>query len=338
MAADVNKNLERAKKLLEKNRFEDAIEAYLAVLQESPQNVEAAQMLGDLYTRLDHPDRAAVYYGHLFELLVDPRDESKAMAIYNRFLRNSLTPQPPERIARYAFLQQKQNRPEEAIDQYIKAAELFSQANRMEDALFCWERTAQLEPDNLNRQLKVAETASQLGKNALAARSFLRAGTLAAAGGSPQEALKLLGRAYALAPQERSVALLYAEAKLRNGEAAEAAALLEPFAANESDVAFRDFCGRFASGRSAGSCPWHSRGAFARKERGHHALVRAGRYFRGRGAGVQVRGNSTDPEAQNVCGQEANRFYDAGGRASGQAPGVFTDPGVLGRVVQRVEP
>ena len=238
MAADVNKNLERAKKFLEKNRFEDAIEAYLAVIQDSPQNVEAAQMLGDLYTRLDHPDRAAVYYGHLFELLVDPRDESKAMAIYNRFLRNSITPQPPERIARYAFLQQKQNHPEEAIDQYIKAAELFSQANRMEDALFCWERTAQLEPENLNRQLKVAETAAQLGKNALAARSFLRAGTLATASGSPQEAMKLLGRAFGLAPQERSVALLYAEAKLRTGQAAEAAALLETFAATESDTAF----------------------------------------------------------------------------------------------------
>ncbi|MGB2663720.1 MAG: diguanylate cyclase [Candidatus Acidiferrum sp.] len=238
MAADVNKNLERAKKFLDKNRFEDAIEAYLAVIQEAPQNVEAAQMLGDLYTRLDHPDRAAVYYGHLFELLVDPRDESKAMAIYNRFLRNSLAPQPPERIARYAFLQQKQNHPEEAIDQYIKAAELFSQANRMEDALFCWERTAQLEPENLNRQLKVAETASQLGKNALAARSFLRAGTLAAAAGSPEESMRLLGRAYALAPQERSVALLYAQAKLRNGEAAEAAALMEPFAASESDTPF----------------------------------------------------------------------------------------------------
>jgi diguanylate cyclase (GGDEF)-like protein len=238
MAADVNKNLERAKKFLEKNRFEDAIEAYLAVIQDSPQNGEAAQMLGDLYTRLDHPDRAAVYYGHLFELLVDPRDESKAMAIYNRFLRNSLTPQPPERIARYAFLQQKQNHPEEAIDQYIKAADLFSQAHRMEDALFCWERTAQLEPENLNRQLKVAETAAQLGKNALAARSFLRAGTLAAAGGSQKEALRLLGRAYALAPQERSVALLYAEAKLRNGEAGEAAALLEPFSSSENDPAF----------------------------------------------------------------------------------------------------
>ena len=238
MPPDITKHLERAKKFLEKNRFEDAIEAYLTVLSEAPQNVEATQMLGDLYTKMDLADRAAVYYGHLFELLVDPKDESKALAIYNRFLKNSATPQPPERIARYAFLQQKQNHPEEAIEQYSRAAELFAQAGRSEDALFCWERTAQLDPENLTRQMKVAETASQLGKNALAARSFLRAGTLASASGAQQDALKLLGRAYALAPNERSVALLYAETKLRNGEAAEAAALLEPFAPNENDVAF----------------------------------------------------------------------------------------------------
>ena len=238
MPPDITKHLERAKKFLEKNRFEDAIEAYLTVLSEAPQNVEATQMLGDLYTKMDLADRAAVYYGHLFELLVDPKDESKALAIYNRFLKNSATPQPPERIARYAFLQQKQNHPEEAIEQYSRAAELFAQAGRSEDALFCWERTAQLDPENLTRQMKVAETASHLGKNALAARSFLRAGTLASASGSQQDALKLLGRAYALAPNERSVALLYAETKLRNGEAAEAAALLEPFAPNENDVAF----------------------------------------------------------------------------------------------------
>jgi len=100
MAADVIKNLERAKKFLEKNRFEDAIEAYLSVLAESPQNVEATQMLGDLYTKMDMVDRAAVYYGHLFELLVDPKDETKALAIYNRFLKNSVSAQPPERIAR----------------------------------------------------------------------------------------------------------------------------------------------------------------------------------------------------------------------------------------------
>ncbi|HEV8075881.1 MAG TPA: tetratricopeptide repeat protein, partial [Candidatus Acidoferrum sp.] len=240
MAADVSKQLERAKKFLEKNRVEDAIEAYLAVLDGSPQHLEASQALGDLYTRLEQPDRAAVYYGHLFDLLIDPKDETKALAIYNRFLRNTLAIQSPERIARYAFLLQKQNRSEEAIEQYTKAAEMFSEAGRGEDALFCWERTAQLDPEKLSRQLKVAEIAAKLGKNALAARAFLRSAQLSSASGAPAEALKLLARAYALAPQERSVALLYAEAKLRNGEAAEAAALLEPFAATESDVAFLD--------------------------------------------------------------------------------------------------
>jgi len=243
MAADVSKHLDRAKRFLEKNRVEDAIEAYLAVLDEAPQHQEATQALGDLYARMDQPERAAVYYGLLFDLLIEPRDETKALAIYNRFLRSGATPQPPERIARYAFLQQKQNHPEEAIDQYNKAGELFTSAGRHEDALFCWERIAQLDPENLSRQMRLAEAAEQIGKNALAARTFLRAGQLASAGGAEVDALKLLGRAYKLAPQERSVALLYAQAKLRGDEAAEAATLLEPFAATEGDTVFLETFG-----------------------------------------------------------------------------------------------
>jgi diguanylate cyclase (GGDEF)-like protein len=243
MAADVSKHLDRAKRFLEKNRVEDAIEAYLAVLDDAPQHQEATQALGDLYARMDQPERAAVYYGLLFDLLIDPRDETKALAIYNRFLRSGTTPQPPERIARYAFLQQKQNHPEEAIDQYTKAGELFAGVGRHEDALFCWERIAQLDPESLIRQLRLAEAAESIGKSALAARTFLRAGQLASAGGAEADALKLFGRAYNLAPQERSVALLYAQAKLRSDGAAEAATLLEPFAGTESDAVFLETFG-----------------------------------------------------------------------------------------------
>jgi len=240
MAADVNKHLDRAKRFLEKNRVEDAIEAYLAVLDDAPQHQEATQALGDLYARLEQPDRAAVYYGSLFDLLVEPKDESKALAIYNRFLRAGKLQQPPERIARYAFLQQKQNRTDEAIEQYSKAAELFTTAGRAEDALFCWERVANLDPESLPRQLRLAEAAAQIGKNALAARAFLRAGQLASISGAQSDALKMLGRAHQLAPQERSVARLYSEAKLRAGEAKVAAALLEPFAKSEGDTSFLD--------------------------------------------------------------------------------------------------
>ena len=52
---DVNKQLERAKKFLEKNRTEDAIDAYLAVLEDAPSHPEATQALGDLYARQEQP-------------------------------------------------------------------------------------------------------------------------------------------------------------------------------------------------------------------------------------------------------------------------------------------
>ena len=237
MAVDVSKHLDRAKRFLEKNRVEDAISAYKAVLDEAPQHQEATQALGDLYARADQPDRAGVYYGLLFDMLIEPRDESKALAIYNRFLRSG-APQPPERIARYAFLQQKQNKNDEAMEQYSKAADLFAEAGRQEDALFCLERTAQLDPENSKRQLRVAETAERLGKNAVAAKAFLRTAQLATSAGTGDEALRYFERAHKLAPQERSVALLYAQATLRTGDAKQAATLLEPFAAADGDATF----------------------------------------------------------------------------------------------------
>jgi diguanylate cyclase (GGDEF)-like protein len=238
MSADVSKHLERAQRCLEKNKVEDAIRAYLAVLEEAPTHQDATQALGDLYARLEQHDRAAVYYGLLFDLLMDPRDDTKALAIYNRFLRVASVRQPPERMARYAFLLQKQNRIDEAIEQFTAAAEAFLDAGRDEDALTCWERIAQIDPDNLSRHLRVAETAERIGKHQIAVRSFLRAGQIASASGAQDDMLKLLGRAYALAPQDRSVALLYAGAQLTAGSAVEAARLLEPLAASETDAVF----------------------------------------------------------------------------------------------------
>jgi len=109
MAADVSKNLDRAKRFLEKNRVEDAIEAYLAVLDESPGHQEATQALGDLYARMDQPERAAVYYGMFFDLLVDPKDETKALAIYNRFLKKfGRANKLPNELRDTRFLQQRQ--------------------------------------------------------------------------------------------------------------------------------------------------------------------------------------------------------------------------------------
>src|SRR5713101_6731318 len=217
MAVDVAKQLDRAKRYLEKNKLQDAVEAYQAVLEAWPAQQEAMQALGDLHARLNEPERAALYYGLLFDRLTDPGEEPKATALYARFLR--YVQQPPERMARYALLLQKQNKVEEAIEQYIAAAAEFQARYKEEEALACWERIAQLDPDNAGRHVALGES------------------------GELDYALEFFDRAYRLAPQERGIALLYAGARLRQGDAAAAVALLEPLSATESDPVFLETFG-----------------------------------------------------------------------------------------------
>jgi len=236
MTVDISKHLDRAKRFLERNRVEEAIEAYQLALNDLPGHLESLQALGDLYTRLGQADRATIYYGMLFERLCDTREDNRAAAIYARALK--ALQQPPERMARYALLLQRQNRAEEAIEQFAMASELFLARGKAEPALDCLERVTQLDPGNAARQLAVGEVASGLGKNVVAARAFLRAAQLSEASGDAESALELLSRAHQLAPSERSPALLYAQALLRHGDAAAAAKLLDPWSTGENDTAF----------------------------------------------------------------------------------------------------
>lgn len=236
MTVDVVKHLDRAKRFLEKNRVEDAIEEYQAALNESPGHTESLQALGDLYGRQGQADRAGTYYGMLFDRLCETREDNKAAAIYARALKG--VQQPAERIARYAFLLQKQNRSDDAIEHFAQASELFLARGKEEQALDCMERVAQLDPENPARQFMVGELAERTGKHAAAARAFLRAAQLTDAGGDGDAALEMLARAHALAPSERSPALLYAQALLRRDDAANAAKVLEPWASGEGDPLF----------------------------------------------------------------------------------------------------
>jgi len=234
MSVDIVKQLDRAKRYIEKNHIEDAIEAYQSVLAAVPNHLESIQALGDLYARQNRFDQAAIYYGILFDRFTSPRDEPKALALYARFLKPCQ--QPPERVARYALLLQKQNRPEEAIEQFMSAALAFELSGKGEDALACFAHIAQLDPENRDRHIAMAELAERLGNAAAAARGYLRAGQLTT--GDDTEALEYFARAHKLMPNDRSAALLYAQGLLRKGDAAGAAALLVPLAETETDATF----------------------------------------------------------------------------------------------------
>jgi diguanylate cyclase (GGDEF)-like protein len=234
--ADINKHLEKARRSLEKNKLREAVAEYLLLLEEVPGHQEGLQALADIYTRLNEPALAAQYYGAQFDRLIDAGDVAKASAIFARFLRTF--PQPPDRLMRYGMLLQKQNRAAEAIDQFSAAALLYQEHKRDIEALACYESMAMLDPENPARHVALGELAERLRHADLATRSYLRAGQLTQAVGALDEALEYFGRAHTLSPDDRSGALLFAEARLRKSDAEGAVALLEPFSPNEKDSSF----------------------------------------------------------------------------------------------------
>ena len=242
MSIDLEKLLTRAKKSIERNKLDDAIEAYLEIHGAYPSNLDALQTLGDLYSRQGNGEKAAHYYGLQFDRLVENRDPTKAMALYSRFLKT--TTQPPERVARYANLLQKQNRSMEAIEQFENAAELYLFQQRTADALSCWERIAVLDPDNPGRHFLIGEVAERLGQMDQAARGYLRAGQLTLGLNDVEAALSILERAHRILPNDRGIALVFADGLLRKGQAQRAMELLEPFSGGSADSDLQVLLGR----------------------------------------------------------------------------------------------
>ena len=234
MAFDLEKNLTRAKRSLEKNRIDDAIEAYREILEAMPNHQESMQGLGDLYTRKSDPENSARYYGMLFDRLVDNKDPVKAAAIFSRFLKG--VTQPPERVVRFAGLLQKQNKRDEAIEQYENAAELYLFQQRTAEALSCWEKVAVLDPENPERHFLIGEVGERLNFTDTAVRGYLRSGQLKLGQNEVDAALQILARAHKLAPKDRGVAVIYAEALVRKGKAHDAVGLLEPLYSDTADT------------------------------------------------------------------------------------------------------
>src|SRR6202451_4509821 len=236
MAQDLNKHLDRARRNLEKNKLREAVVEYQAVLEEVPAHQESLQALADIYTRLHEPSVAAQYYGSEFDRLLEAGDGAKASAVFVRFPRPA--PQPAARLMRYGTLLQKQNRLSEAIEQFGIAAELFQQQGQGIEALACYESMAMLDPDNPARHAVLGEQAERLKHSDMASRSYLRAGQLIQAAGALDAALEYFGRAHQLSPQDRSGTLLFAEAKLRKGDAEGAVMLLDPISSTTNDTNF----------------------------------------------------------------------------------------------------
>src|SRR5258707_7272281 len=210
--ADTSKILEKAEKLVQKGKLDDAIQEYVQAIAADPNNQAIVEIVAELYLRQGHPAKGQESYLYLFDKLREKGDTAKATLVFRKLMK--IGPQEPARVMEFARLLEK-TKPEEAASTYHTAAELFRKQQNMAGALDATIRLAALDPSSSDLQCLLAETAAEAGQMEMAAAALLHAAEIQrrqpGEKGSAESVLPLVERAYQMTPQDRSIAAALAQ-------------------------------------------------------------------------------------------------------------------------------
>ena len=222
--ADLQKRLEKAEKYLQKGKQRDALNEYLGILEEEPNNDSVRQTAADLCISLNQTNDAITLLSEGFDKLAQIGDAAKATITYKKLAR--LTTPTVDQISRYAAFAEKKDK-KEALDSHHQAVEGFLAAGRKADAHKSLQRIVSLDPTLANLQ-RHGEIAAELGDAKAAAASFLQAGKLLEQ--EKKDPLPLYERAYSLDAGNTDAALALGRSLLAKGTADRAVSVLQPVA------------------------------------------------------------------------------------------------------------
>src|SRR5580698_2735039 len=87
--AELMRRIERAEKLLQKGKAPEALEEYLAVLRDDPDNDKVRELAADLCLSQNRAHDAMRLLGELFEKQVKAGDATRASLTYKKLARHS---------------------------------------------------------------------------------------------------------------------------------------------------------------------------------------------------------------------------------------------------------
>ncbi len=173
MAANKDKLLANAQKLVEKGKLEKAIEQYTQYLEEEPGDVRILLKVGDLYSKLNQRPEAVETYLKVAQHYGDQGFYLKAVAVYKQVLK--LDPSRVDVNIRLAELYKQLGLLSDAMTQYEVAASQLQKAGRTQESLEAIREMVELEPDNVASRIKLAELYSKEGMSQDAISEFGRA-------------------------------------------------------------------------------------------------------------------------------------------------------------------
>ncbi len=220
--AELGKRVERAEKLLQKGKTADALEEYLMVLRDDPDNDVVRQLSADLCLSLNRNADAVRLLGELFERQVGAGDATRASLTYKKLARHG-SPTWQQKF-RFGQLLESSNK-KLAVTTYEAALSDLGKLSKKKEAVEILDRIVSLEPTQANL-VRVAETASELGNRKAAASAYQKVALLAAAEGG--DTAQWYERAYQEDASDQSIALAYGKSLMAQGQTGAAIFILEP--------------------------------------------------------------------------------------------------------------
>jgi diguanylate cyclase (GGDEF)-like protein len=220
--AEIAKRVAQAEKLLQRGKTGDALNEYLQVLLEDPENDNVRSMAADLCLSLSRTAEAVSLLGDLFERQVGLGDATRASLTYKKLARHG----SPTWQQKFRFGQLLENSNKKlAIGTYENALDDLAKQHKPVESLQLLSRIVTLEPTQGN-YLRLGELCSQLGDNKQAAAAFLKVADLAEAAGA--DASQYFERAYSEDPSDPRIALAYGKSLLQQGQIGAAIFIFEP--------------------------------------------------------------------------------------------------------------
>ncbi|HEK86557.1 MAG: tetratricopeptide repeat protein [Candidatus Saccharicenans sp.] len=214
------KVIEQAERYVRAGKIREAILEYEKLLEDDPSDVGINNIVGDLYVRLGQTDRAIRSFEKVAAEYEKRSQYSQALAILKKICR--LNPEKPEYFVRMADLFARQGYGAEAKQEYLRLAEKYLRAKKVEEAIELYEKIVKLDKDDLNIRMQLAALYKLDGRTEKAVTELLEAAQMKLSVGQIDEAEKLLKETIKLNPENIRANLKLAQVLRLKGQAEKA--------------------------------------------------------------------------------------------------------------------
>ena len=221
------KALSAAEKFVQQGKLPNAIAEYEKVLKADPKELTVSNTIGDLYARLGQADKAVESFKSVGDAYATQGFTVKAIAMYKKLTKLKPT---LESVLRLAELYTQQGLFNDARAQYLQVAEEFLRSGELEQAVRIFQKTLEMDPENVAMRTRLAEVYVRLNKKTEAWQLFAAAADSLRARGQLGPAEEILNRMLTLDPSNSHALLLRGRNLFDSGDMAGAIQNLEKVA------------------------------------------------------------------------------------------------------------